>query len=248
MNDVEVQTGVELVMPEQRDQSHSIRELFSLPLEKSEIAFVYLGYAGVILRVEGRTIAIDIGSLLGDKEIAAFDNLDLLVFTHNHWDHYDPKTTIKMLEKTDSLIVAQQQVAEDLENRVPPSRLALAKTTRPLRVGDFEVVAINGVHPRPISIYRIRKDEISIFHGGDSGYVPVKNYPARIAFLPTGTPSPSCSPKNALRFTLDLRPNIAIAMHGTPTQMRGYKKLVEKDVPQTAVIIPKKYKAEIAVL
>ena len=218
-----------------------VRELFAMSLEDREIAFMCLGYAAVILRVEDRTVAIDVGDLLTDEEMAAFEDLALLIFTHNHWDHYDLRATVKILEKTDAKIVAQQQVAEDLRGKIPSNRLIAAKPRTTLSVDDFEINAVDGIHPRPISVYRIEKGTSSIFHGGDSGYVPVKDYPANLAFLPTGSPSPTCSPENALSFTLDLKPKVAVAMHGTPTQMNKYKKIVEKRMPDTSVIIPKKY-------
>ena len=41
--------------------SAPIKELFTLPLEKNEIAFIYFGYSGVIIRAKDRTIALDLG-------------------------------------------------------------------------------------------------------------------------------------------------------------------------------------------
>ena len=235
-------------MPEQQDRSGLIREFCSLSLEKRDIAFIYLGCAGIIFKVEDRVVAIDIGSLLGNREIAAFSNLDLLLFTHTHYDHYHRARTRKMLEKTSAHIVAQQQVAEDLKGRVPLDRLTTAKSGISIRAGGFEIISVNGIHPRPISIYRIRKGKFSVFHGGDSGYSPVKDYPAEVAFLPTGDPSPSCSPESALKFTIDLKPSVAVAMHGKPAQMNRFKDLVKKDIPNTTVIIPKKYDVETVAL
>ena len=228
-------------MPEGEDRSPRITELFSIPLENREIAFMYLGYAGVILRLGCSTVAIDVANLLSGKEIANVENFDLLLFTHSHRDHYDFQTTTEIFETTDAQIVAQQLVAEDLMRSVPSNRLTAAKPDAILSVDDFEIVAIDGVHPGPISLYSITKEGWSIFHGGDSGYVPVKRYPADLAFLPTGTPSPSCSPETALKFALDLQPQVAVATHGTLAQMDRFKKIVEKKMTTTSVIIPKAY-------
>jgi len=71
-----------------------------------------------------------------------------------------------------------------------------------------------------------------------------KDYPAKLAFLPTGLPSPSCSPESALKFTLDLKPRVAVAMHGKLAQMNKFKTLVKKGLLDTTVIIPEKNKTE----
>ena len=50
-----------------------------------------------------------------------------------------------------------------------------------------------------------------MFHAGDSGYVQVKDYPSDLAFLPTGSPSPTASPEYALKlasFTLKVITNL----------------------------------------
>jgi L-ascorbate metabolism protein UlaG (beta-lactamase superfamily) len=231
-------------MPETQDQSELIRGFFSHSLEKEEIAFMYLGYAGIILRVKERAVAIDIPHLLGNKEIDAFDKLELLLFTHNHRDHYNRARARRILKTTNAHVVAPAQVTDDLKGIIPSDRLTTASSESPIRAGGFDIVAVEGVHPRPISVYRISKDTFSVFHGGDSGYAPVKDYPAKVAFLPTGRPSPSCSPENALRFAMDLKPSIAVAMHGTPAQFSKFKDLVEKELPDTTVIIPENYKTE----
>ncbi len=209
---------------------------------------MYLGYAGIILRVEDRTVAFDIADLLGDKEIDAFSKLDLLVYTHSHGDHYNRARARKILETTNARVVAQAQVVDDLKGRVPLERVTTADSSTIMRVGGFEINAVDGIHPKPISIYRIKIGMFSVFHGGDSGYSPVKDYPAKLAFLPTGRPSPSCSPESALKFTRDLKPEVAIAMHGSPAQLNQFKDLVEQKFSKIRVVIPKQFKTETVII
>jgi len=225
------------------NRSNLIREVISRPLERGEITFLNLGYAGVVLRWDGGVIAFDIANLLGNNAIAAFNRLDLLAFTHSHTDHYNRARARRVLKETEAHIVAQKLIVEDLKKGrgVPQERLIAAEHKKPINVDDFEVVAVDGVHLRPQVVYTIRKGGFSVFHGGDSGYCPVKDYPAKLAFLPTGFPSPTCSPESALRFTLDLKPRVAVAMHGRPVQMNEFKTLVNKELPETTVIIPERY-------
>ena len=235
-------------MPELQDHSSPIQEFFSRSLTQGQAAFLYLGYSGIILRIEDGVLAIDPSNLLGDEALAAFSKLDLLLFTHSHYDHYNRARANKLLENTDAHIIAQKQVAEDLKSRTSPDRLTVATHRSTLNTNGFRVTPFEGVHPRPITIYRIEKDAYSIFHAGDSGYSPIEGPPVKLAFLPTGRPSPSCSPENALEFVRGLKPRIAVAMHGTQPQMIEFQKLIEKDPVETSVIIPEAYKIETVVL
>jgi L-ascorbate metabolism protein UlaG (beta-lactamase superfamily) len=234
----------EYIMSKQQNRLGLIRDFLSQPLEKNEIAFLYLGYAAVVLRLEDKVAAFDVSNLLGNSEMAALRKLDLLAFTHSHTDHYNRACARGILRESKAHIVAQKQVVKDLKGGIPLERLTVAEHGKSIRVGGFEVVVIDGGHRRPISLYRISNGRFSVFHGGDSGYCPVKDYPAKLAFLPTGLPSVSCSPESALRFTLDLKPRVAVAMHGKLAQMNEFKALVEKDLPGTTVIIPETNKIE----
>ncbi|UCG45888.1 MAG: MBL fold metallo-hydrolase [Candidatus Bathyarchaeota archaeon] len=234
-------------MPELQDHSTLIREFFSQSLMKEQVAFLYLGYSGIILRIKDGAIAVDPSNLLGDRALPAFSRLDLLLFTHSHYDHYNRALANKLLENTNAHIVAPKQVAEDLKDRISLDRMTVASHGLKLDINGFRVTPFEGVHPRPITIYKIEKDAYSIFHAGDSGYSPIEGSSVKLAFLPTGRPSPSCSPENALKFVRDLKPIIAVAMHGTQLQMIKFRKLVEKDTVETSVIIPKEYKIETVV-
>jgi len=77
------------------------------------------------------------------------------------------------------------------------------------------VAAISGVHCEPINLYHVKTGGLSILHCGNSGYVPLEEPTTKIAFLPTGNPSPTASPKDALRMALEAKPKYAIAIHGS---------------------------------
>lgn len=54
--------------------------------------------------------------------------------------------------------------------------------------------------------------------------------------------------QSALKFALDLKPSVAVAMHGNPVQLNKFKGLVEKDMPDTTVKIPEKSEVETVAL
>ena len=81
--------------------------------------------------------------------------------------------------------------------------------------------------------------ELSIFHGGDSGHVPMGGLRADVAIVPTGSPSPSCTPETAVAMIQDLRAKVAIAVHGSKKNLDAFQALAEKEVPETELIIPR---------
>jgi L-ascorbate metabolism protein UlaG (beta-lactamase superfamily) len=232
-------------LSEKGSRSWRIREFLLQPLDKDQAAFLYLGYAGIVLRLDDRIMAFDIANLLGKNEIADLNRLNLVAFTHSHADHYNRARARGVLKDTQAYIIASKQVAENLKGSNSLERLIIAENGKSINVNGFEVAVIEGIHPRPISIYRISTSRFSVFHGGDSGYSPVKDHPAKLAFLPTGFPSPSSSPESALSFALDLSPHTIVAMHGKLAQMSKFKTLVGKELPETTVIIPEKDRTEV---
>lgn len=126
-------------------------------------------------------------------------------------------------------------------SKIPTQYLIFAKPDSQIDVNAAKITAFVGVHPRPITLFHIVQNKYSFFHAGDSGYVPIKDYQTDVAFLPTGSPSPSCTAETALQFTLDLRPKISVAMHGNIKQMRKYKELAEEALPEIRVVIPTPY-------
>jgi L-ascorbate metabolism protein UlaG (beta-lactamase superfamily) len=228
-------------------KSGSMQEFYSLPLgsgwKDEEIALMYLGYSGIILRMRGGTIAFDIADLLTSGEVNAMQNLDIMLFTHGHEDHYKLKDTLEMFNATGACIVAEPSVANDLRGKVPADKLVSAEPGGIYDIGDVKVTVISGVHRGPINLYHVKTGGLSILHCGDSGYVSLKEHTAKIAFLPTGNPSPTASPKDALRMALDSRPKFAVAIHGSGGQSKAFEKEVKKQMPETTVIVPERYKS-----
>ncbi|MHA2273396.1 MAG: MBL fold metallo-hydrolase [Candidatus Hodarchaeales archaeon] len=223
-----------------KGSSIPLQEFYSLSLGKNELAAIYLGYAGILLRSQNHTIAFDLGKeSLHNEEIQALKSLDVHFYSHTHWDHWELKVSKKILEQTGAPIVAEPQIAQELMSKVESNLLNAAIPEDTLTINDFGISAITGVHGRPITLFRVKWDGFSVFHGADSGYIPLTKYPADVAFLPTGTPSPTCSPENALKAALELKPKVAIAMHGIQSQLQKFSKLMEKEMPDTAVMLPK---------
>jgi L-ascorbate metabolism protein UlaG (beta-lactamase superfamily) len=219
--------------------SAPIRELLDVGLAEDELAFIYMGYSGILLRCRDRMLAFDVGKeSIRPDEIEALERLDIQFYSHIHWDHWDAQVTRKLLERTGAQIVAEPQVVREMRGQIPPDALKAATPGEHLTIDDVEIASIAGIHPSPIVVFHVRCDGLEVFHGADSGYVPLGDYAADVAFIPAGNPSPSCSPENALKMALDVRPQVAVAMHGDQGQLQAFRRLVEQELPGTRVITP----------
>ncbi|MFQ6076197.1 MAG: MBL fold metallo-hydrolase [Candidatus Bathyarchaeia archaeon] len=224
-----------------RSRVEEVKELYGLPLEKGEAVLMYLGYSGIVLRAVDKAIAFDVADLLKSEEIEAIEKLDALLFTHDHSDHYRSKEAAEIFEATKAHVVAEPRVSQDLEGKISPDKLTRADPGETYGIDEFQVSVLSGIHRGPINLYHVKIDELSVFHGGDSGYVPVKDYPADLAFLPTGAPSPTASPEFALKMVVELKPKTVVTIHGTGAQHEELQRKTGEKLPETNVVIPKRY-------
>ncbi len=133
---------------------------------------------------------------------------------------------------TASPIIAEAKVAAKLEGKIPAEKLVSAENGKTYSLGDVTVTAIQGIHRGPIMLYQMKMDDITVFHGGDSGYVNLKDYPSQVAIVPVGRMSPTASPENAYKMVADVKPDVAITMHGSDKQKQQFEEKVKETMPQ----------------
>ena len=223
-----------------KNGSAPIGELYQVQFDQKELAFIYLGFSGIIIKIKKQVLAFDLSKeCIRQEEIEALERLDVHFYTHTHWDHWDPDVTLHMAEATGAPLVADPSVIDEMKHTISPDLMKSANPDQPISINNIAIASVTGVHPRPITLFHVTCGEIRIFHGADSGYVPLTKYPADIAFLPVGDPSPSCSPKSAVQMALDLQPKVAVPFHGNSRQLQEFHKLLGQELPQTQVITPK---------
>lgn len=222
-------------------RTDEMKKLFTLPLKKNEVAFMYLGYSGVIVRTAIHAIAIDPASLVRDEEITAMKGLDLILFTHSHGDHYNSEVATNLFTASDASVLAEPMVASDLEEKIPSNKLTSITPGKLYVFDGITVTTVKGIHRGPISLFQIKMGDLAIFHGGDSGYVPVTDYPSDLAFLPTGSPSPTASPEDAFKMATELRAKTVVAIHGSEGQSKELARTLKEKMPTTPVMIPEPY-------
>jgi len=206
-----------------------------------EIAFIYFGWAGILLKTREKTLAFDLSNyIMKDHDISHIKKLDLQLNSHTHHDHFEVPSTLQLYRDTKANVIVEPQVYDELVGKIPEDALYSASPDKTLSIDGFLIKAVIGIHPKPITLFHVEWNNFSVFHGGDSDYIPLSEYPSDIAFIPTGSPSPSCSPEKGLKMVLDLKPSTVIAVHGNKSQTKKFSQLVKDSLPETQVVIPQK--------
>jgi L-ascorbate metabolism protein UlaG (beta-lactamase superfamily) len=220
-----------------KSKANEIGRFFVSPLQKNELAVFYLDASGFIIRSLNQTVLIDPAGMLKDDEVTALRAVNLVLFTHDHLDHFSSGKTQAIFKATAAPVLAEPKVANKLKGKIPADKLVSAEHGKTYILGGVSATAIQGIHRGPIMLYQIKTDDVTLFHGGDSGYVNLKDYPSQVAIVPVGGMSPTASPENAYKMVADVKPHVAITMHGSDKQKQQFEQKVKEAMPQTAVLM-----------
>ena len=216
-----------------------IGALYAEKLDDRDVAFIYFGWAGIILRTKNHAVAFDFCQKNFKRgEVKALEHLGVQCYGHTHWDHWHAPLARAILKQTDAPILVEPAILDE-RGSIPVEDLTAVRPGEPLKLGDLTVRGVVGIHPRPITMFHVCAPELRVFHGGDSGHVSLAGLSAEIAFVPTGMPSPSCSPESEVAMARDLDATVAIAVHGSDEDMKAFRTLTETELPGTQVVIPK---------
>jgi L-ascorbate metabolism protein UlaG (beta-lactamase superfamily) len=189
-----------------------------------DLEITFLGHGSLMMTYGGKTIHVDPYGEVADY--ASLPQADLVLVTHDHIDHLDPKA-LKAIVKPGTIVVASRSCAGKL-----PGAIILAngesRTILDLRIDA--IAAYNIVHKRPDGNpfhpkgagngYVITFGNKRVYIAGDTEETPemkaLKNID--IAFLPMNLPY-TMSVDEVAQAAKDLRPKVLYPYHtgDTPT-------------------------------
>jgi L-ascorbate metabolism protein UlaG (beta-lactamase superfamily) len=206
-------------------------------------ALAWLGHASFLLRLGGRTVAVDpvlsprilgAGQRLTPPGLARLPPLDLLLISHNHYDHLDAPT-VRTLDR-DTPVVAPGGLGRWFRSRGFTVVTEL-DWWESVRVGALEVTFVPAHHWSRRGVFDhcatlwggwalTGPGGVRVYHAGDSAYGPFfaeigSRYPGiDAAMLPVGTYAPRwfmrnmhMDPEEAVRATCDLGARVLVPMH-----------------------------------
>jgi L-ascorbate metabolism protein UlaG (beta-lactamase superfamily) len=209
----------------------------------------WLGHAAFLIRMGGLTVLTDpyltsyAGPAgLGPKRfvkcgipISALPRIDLLVVSHNHYDHLDERALARLPDKAHMTVVVPLRLGDFFRERGFPNVVELDWHDSH-RIKGVTVTALPVVHWSRRSGFdinrtlwagfKLQSKDHSLFFGGDSGYGPVfkelgEQYgPFDTALLGIGAYEPRkmmkashANPEEAVQMGLDLKARRVVGMH-----------------------------------
>jgi len=176
-------------------------------LTYKDIKIKWLGHASFKLDNE---ITIYIDPFHIEKE----DTADLILITHEHYDHYSPEDIEKVSGK-ETIIIAPEScdpsIARDFRKVKPGDRIEIKGVV-------IDVVNAYNIkkefHPKGKGVgYLINIEGVQIYHSGDTDVIPeMKDIRADIALLPVGG-TYTMNAEEAVEAAEAIKPKIAVPMH-----------------------------------
>lgn len=196
---------------------------------EGDIEITFLGHATLMMSFNGKIIQIDPVSEYADY--SKLPKADLILVTHEHFDHFDPKA-INAVKTDKTALVITQAIAKQVKNGIVMKN-GDKKTVQGIQVEA--VPAYNLVHMRSPGVpyhpkgvgngYIITLDKKRIYIAGDTENIPeMKNLKnIDIAFLPMNLPY-TMTPEMVADGAKSFHPKILYPYHFGETNVQ---KLVE---------------------
>ncbi len=205
--------------------------------DTGDLKITFIGHGTLMFQYNGKVIHVDPWSNLADY--SKLPKADVILITHEHGDHLDPKT-VEMLRKDTTEILMTQACAE----KVPTGKVI--KNGESQTVGGFKVEAVpayNIVNKRPDGTpfhpkgigngYIINFGKTRIYVAGDTENIPEmkKLEKIAVAFLPMNLPY-TMTPEQVAEAAQWFKPKILYPYHFGQTDTKRLVDLLkdQKDV------------------
>jgi len=215
--------------------------LETLALKKGEVAFLWFNnYSGVSLKTLGKILVFD----PADVDPRIFKTVDLLLITHEHYDHFEEGLVREIYRRTQCAVAADSTSARRLRDALPANKLYEMRRGKEIKLDNITIRAEGYEHPAttPVSYLITTEDGVKVYHTGDSlPYQDMKQIgersPPDIVFCTVGSPAPGASPKTGLEIVQMVKPKMAIPYHALESDRKKFAEMVSKETPNVKCMI-----------
>jgi L-ascorbate metabolism protein UlaG (beta-lactamase superfamily) len=209
---------------------------------KNEILFVWLNrYAGVTIKTPSKTLVVD----PVDVKPRDFKNVDAILITHEHYDHFDQPLVSEIHKQTLCVVVADPTSARRLQNVIPPEKLDEVQQGSEVKIGEVTVKAEKCNHPAatPVSFVITSEDGVKVFHTADSLPFPEmatigEREKPDVVFCTVGV-APGTSPETGVDIAKLTKPKVAVPYHtGSTEDLKKFAEILKKEMPKVTCLIP----------
>ncbi|RLE50131.1 MAG: hypothetical protein DRJ31_02325 [Candidatus Methanomethylicota archaeon] len=219
------------------------KDIMSKELGKGQVALTWFNdYSGVVVKTSNGTIIVfDPYEVKPD----VFTKVDILIITHEHFDHYDPKIVKELSIKYKPYLCCSVPVYSETRQYVASEKLLELRPGTSYDVLDVKILAFKSKHPAHLPVTVLLKcDGVSIYHASDSQPTPemseVGQHNPDIALCTVGI-APGASPKAGVEIAKLVKPKIAIPYHTDDERdLYEFSEIASKELPDMKVVVIKK--------
>ncbi|XHH08996.1 MAG: MBL fold metallo-hydrolase [Candidatus Bathyarchaeia archaeon] len=210
--------------------------------EKNAILFVWFNqYSGILLKTPTKTFAID----PVDVKPKYLKNVDVILLTHEHYDHLDSSLVKEVQKATDCTVIADPASAFRLKPHIPIDKLQVIRIGDEIKVGEVSIKAAKCNHNAryPNTYIITSEDGIKIYHTADSLPFPElaqlgKDEKFDLVFCSVGI-TVGASPESGFDIAWLTKPPLVVPYHtNSVANQKAFQQLIKKDLPRTACLIP----------
>jgi len=219
----------------------NVLELEEVP-GKGEVVLLWFNpYAGIAIRTPSKTLVVD----PVDVNARAFPTVDVLLITHEHYDHLDHSVVKEIHNRTNCVVIADSTSTKRLENIVSEGKLIEAKPGFETKIDGVTIKAEKCHHPpasTPITFLIRTEDGIAIFHTADSLPFPeMREIGERekpdITFCTIGI-APGASPRTGVEIAKFVNPKVAVPYHTNSTaDLNSFAQILAQEMPNVKCLI-----------
>jgi L-ascorbate metabolism protein UlaG (beta-lactamase superfamily) len=208
----------------------------ALTPKKGEISFVWFNnYAGVVIKTPSKTFVVD----PVDVDSKAFKTVDVLLVTHEHYDHLSESIIRDIHNRTQCLVIADPTSFKRLRDTVASDKLRETRVGSEHTIDDILIRAESSNHPpatTPLTYMITSEDGVRIYHTADSLPFPEmrrigEQYRPDVVFC-TVAIAPGASPRTGVEIAKMIQPKLAVPYHtATNSDLNRFAEILSKEAP-----------------